>query len=464
MKTVSLSILAAAGALAANSEPTYTTSRVPYSTIEPSLASISAAQATVQPLSPTSSVKGLAFDRIIQIWLENTNYNVSAGDSSMQWLASQGILLTNYFAVTHPSEPNYAAVVAGDTFGLENDDFIRFPANISTVVDLLDTKAISWGEYQEHLPYAGFQGFNYSNQKNFANDYVRKHNPLILFDSVSQNDTRARQIKSFVSFYDDLQAKTLPQWSFITPNMSNDAHDTNITFAGSWTRTFLEPLLSNDYFTNNTLVIVSFDENEVYTDPNRVYTVLLGGAIDKSLNGTTDDTFYNHYTTISTVSQNWDLPSLGRWDCDANVLALVANKTGYKNADVSLNGLFFNVSYPGPVSDSKNTPGWWPAPDTLAKCTTGKGVLPAIAAKWGNSTGTYNYTNVYPYDAGSHTETGGTPVIGNADAPSSSSSGSPTSTTGSAASPSKTNAAAPVEVHSGVMAVLGLMGVVAGLV
>lgn len=77
MKTVSLSILAAAGALAANSEPTYTTSRVPYSTIEPSLASISAAQATVQPLSPTSSVKGLAFDRIIQIWLENTNYNVS---------------------------------------------------------------------------------------------------------------------------------------------------------------------------------------------------------------------------------------------------------------------------------------------------------------------------------------------------------------------------------------------------
>lgn len=383
----------------------------------------------------------------------------------MQWLASQGILLTNYYAVTHPSEPNYAAAVAGDHFGLENDDFIRFPANISTVVDLLDSKSISWGEYMEHLPYAGFQGFNYSNQQTFANDYVRKHNPLVLFDSVSQNVTRARQIKSFVSFYDDLQAKTLPQWAFITPNMSNDAHDTNITFAGAWTRSFLEPLLTNDYFMNNTLVIVSFDENEVYTDPNRVYTVLLGGAIDKSLNGTTDATFYNHYSTISTVSQNWDLPSLGRWDCDANVLALVANKTGYKNANISLNGLFFNVSYPGPVSDSKNTPGWWAAPDTLAKCTTGKGVLPAIAATWGNSTGTYNYTNVFPYDAASDTGTGGTPVIGSADAPGSSSSGSPTSTTtGSAASPSKTNAAAPVAMQSGVMTVIGLMGLVAAFI
>lgn len=390
----------------------------------------------------------------------------------MQWAASQGILLTNYFAgtvncssalslllrqaltpalVTHPSEPNYAASVAGDYFGIENDDFLRFPANISTVVDLLDSKAIAWGEYQEHLPYPGFQGFNYSNQQNFANDYVRKHNPLILFDSVSQNETRSRQIKSLASFYDDLNAKKLPQWSFITPNMSNDAHDTNMTFAGNWAKSFLEPLLTNDYFMNSTLVILSFDENEIYSEPNRVYTVLLGGAIDKSLHGTSDSMFYNHYSTISTVSQNWDLPSLGRWDCDANVLALVANKTGYKNTNVSLNGLYFNVSYPGPLSDKKNTPGWWPAPDTLAKCTTGKGVLPAIAALWGNSTGTYNYTNVYPYDAASGTGTGGTPVIGTADAPNSSTSGSPTTS-------SAPSAAMAVGIRQDLMTFLGVAG------
>ena len=78
MRTSLLQVLAAAGALAAGTEPPYTSSRVPFSTIEPSVASISAAQATVQPLSPTANVKGVAFDRVFQIWLENTNYNVRA--------------------------------------------------------------------------------------------------------------------------------------------------------------------------------------------------------------------------------------------------------------------------------------------------------------------------------------------------------------------------------------------------
>jgi acid phosphatase len=372
----------------------------------------------------------------------------------MQWLASQGILLTNYYALTHPSQPNYAASVAGDNFGLDNDGFVRFPANISTVVDLLDSQDISWGEYMEHIPYAGFKGFNYSDQQTYANDYVRKHNPLVSFDSISQNGTRLRQTKSFVSFYDDLQAKTLPQWAFITPNMTDDGHDTNTTFAASWLRSFLTPLFTDQYFMNDTLVVVSFDENDAYAEPNRVYTLLLGGAIDKSLNGTTDDTFYNHYSTISTVSMNWGLPSLGRWDCNANVLALVANKTGYKNADVNLNGLYFNASFPGPLSNSKNTPGWWPAPDTLAKCASGKGVLPAIAAKWGNSAGTYNYSNVYPLDTASGTSTGTS---------SSGSGNTPTATTGSAAGSSHTNAAVTLAMGPGAMVLLGLVVTAGGM-
>lgn len=376
--------------------------------------------------------------------------------------------------MTHPSEPNYAAVVAGDTFGMDHDDFISFPSNISTVVDLLDTKGISWGAYQEDLPYPGFQGFNFSNQQTLANNYVRKHNPLVLFSSITNNETRSSQIKSFVNFTSDLTAQKLPQWSFVTPNMLNDGHDTNITFAASWARSFLEPLLKNDYAMKNTLVILSFDENEDYPTPNRVYTVLLGGAIDKSLQGTTDDTFYNHYSTISTVSVNWDLPSLGRWDCDANVLALVANKTGYRNADVKVDGLYFNASYPGPVADKQYTPGWWPAPNTQAKCASGHGVLPAIADTWGKQqAGTYNYTNVYPYDAVAGVATGGTLVTGvndrdnstsgGGDSGSGSGSGTGSSTsTSSAPTPSKTNAASPVRPGA-VAAALAALGFVAAL-
>ncbi len=56
----------------ASSATTSYASRLPLSTIEPSLTQIVAAEATQTVLSPVSNVKGVAFDRIVQIWLENT--------------------------------------------------------------------------------------------------------------------------------------------------------------------------------------------------------------------------------------------------------------------------------------------------------------------------------------------------------------------------------------------------------
>jgi acid phosphatase len=162
--------------------------------------------------------------------------------------------------------------VGGDNFGMDNDDFNHVPSNISTVVDLLDTKGISWGEYQEDMPYPGYLGFNFTNQQNTSrNDYVRKHNPLIIYDSVTSNATRLSLIKNFTSFGSDLAAQTLPQWSFMTPNMTNDGHDTTVTFTANWARTFLEPLLNNSYFMNNTLVVLTFDEDDTYTEHNNVF-------------------------------------------------------------------------------------------------------------------------------------------------------------------------------------------------
>ena len=96
---------------------------------------------------------------------------------------------------------------------------------------------------------------------------------------------------------------------------------------------------------------------------------------------------------LSTVELNWGLPSLGRWDCNANVLALVANKTGYTNAVVNTTNLYFNSSYPGPLSDTKYIP-VWPVP-TNGKCAAGS-ILSSVVSTWGSAGGTRNYTNVFP--------------------------------------------------------------------
>ncbi|RWQ98521.1 phosphoesterase family-domain-containing protein [Paecilomyces variotii] len=367
---------------------------------EPTLQEIEAAAATTLPLSPVSNVKGVAFNKFYQIWLENIDYSAAAGDPNQQWLAKQGITLTNYWAVTHPSEPNYCASAGGDTFGMDNDNFNQVPANISSIADLFDTKKIAWGEYQEHMPYPGFQGFNYSNQVTMAGDYVRKHNPLILYDSVTQDNNRLRQIKNFTNFYEDLEHEKLPQYAFITSNLTNDAHDTTITFGSKWERGFVQPLLENEYFMKDTLLLLTFDETHLYPTGNRVFSILLGGAIPEELKGTEDNTFYTHYSTIASLSANWGLPSLGRWDCGANIFEIVANKTGYVNYEVDTTNLYLNQTLPGPFSTntySTYTPDW-PVPATSGQCSAGHGILEQVKKTWGHLEPTYNYTSPFPYD------------------------------------------------------------------
>lgn len=178
--------------------------------------------ANIATVAGQSWVKGKAFDRIAIIWLENTDYDLAAGDPNLTWLAKKGISLTNYFAVTHPSQPNYAASISGDYYGVNHDDMIAIPSNVSTLVDLLEDKGISWAEYQEDMPSVGFQGMSYTNPKTGANMYVRKHNPAVLYDSVAQKQDRLAKIKPLTSFNVDMGKNQLPQWMFITPNMTSD--------------------------------------------------------------------------------------------------------------------------------------------------------------------------------------------------------------------------------------------------
>ncbi|TVY38918.1 Phosphate-repressible acid phosphatase [Lachnellula occidentalis] len=355
-------------------------------------ADVHAAQATARTSSHTSHVKGQAFDRYVSIWFENTDFDMAAADPNFQFFAKKGITLLNNFAVTHPSEPNYMASVGGDYFGLDGDPFTQVPENISSVVDLLEDKGISWSMYEEDMPYTGYQGFDWVNQQNGANDYVRKHNPEVLYNSVVTNSDRLTNIKNTTIFYEDLKANKLPQWMFITPNMTSDGHDTSVTVAGKWLRTFLEPLLDDKNFMQNTMVLITFDENETYTIQNRVFSVLLGDAVPQKLVGTTDSNYYNHYSEIATVEANWCLDTLGRWDVGANVFSNVAAHTGDQvrtwNSQPDFEHRYFNYSYPGIFNSEKFAV--QPVPDTSPSDRTHRATFPGIQKQW-ETYQKYNY-------------------------------------------------------------------------
>jgi acid phosphatase len=309
--------------------------------------------------------------------------------ANLAFLASKGITLTNHYAVTHPSQPNYIAAIGGDYFGMANDDFLSVDANVTTLIDLLEQKGISWSEYQEDQPYSGFEGMGWVNQQDGRTDYVRKHNPAVIYNANAAVEDRLAKIKNLTMFFEDLKNNTLPQWMFITPNMTSDGHDTSITVAGTWTRTFVEPLLNDTRFMNNTLVLITFDENSSYAKQNKILGILLGDAVPAALAGTTDSNFYNHYSEIASVQANWGLDSLGRWDVGANVWALVANKTGdvirtWSDKAVPLAQMYWNQSYDG-VMNPKPVKPIYPAPNVFLKHGN-RTVFQPIVDLWKNTT------------------------------------------------------------------------------
>lgn len=190
---------------------------------------------------------------------------------------------------------------------------------------------------------------------------------------------------------------------FVTPNMTSDGHDTSVTVAGVWLRTFLAPLLKNKNFMDNTLVLITFDENETYTIQNKVFSILIGDAVPKKLVGTTDNSFYNHYSEIATVEANWNLHTLGRFDVGANVFDFVAAKTKdqvKKWTGTPLNQYYFNASYAGIFNAVAGKWSPQPVPDLVSLCN-GRTVLPAIKKYWQGKKGTY-YKNVLEIPDGSH--------------------------------------------------------------
>ncbi|KAG1297549.1 hypothetical protein G6F66_002498 [Rhizopus arrhizus] len=245
--------------------------------------------------------KGKVFDHILQIWFENQDYDVVAKTSGFTNLQKYGILLDNYNALTHPSQPNYVASAGGSNYGITDDSTSTISASVKTIFDLLEKAGLTWKLYQEDIPSVGWTGTR-------SGLYVRKHNPAVSYASINKNSTR---LKNIVSYTD---AKT----------------------AGEWLSDFFDNTLNDPYVMDNVLILLTFDETATYSIRNKVWSLLMG-AVPDDLKGTTDSTFYSHYSILSTVEQNWDLGNLGQQDTNkkmANVFKFVADQIGYENVNV----------------------------------------------------------------------------------------------------------------------------------
>jgi acid phosphatase len=229
------------------------------------------------------------------------------------------------------------------------------------------------------------------------------YSPFISYDSINLNGSRLAKIRSFADFDNDVKANTLPQYAHLSPDMLNDGHNTSLQYAANWTQAFLTPLLANDQFMKNTLILLTYDESETYSIPNRIVSLLLGGAIPANQKGTQDSTLYTHYSILSTLENNWDLPNLGRYDVGANVFQFVADQTGYTNhppADIaSVNN---SLSYGGFLNSNLAAYKPIPPPNLQLVGAGGQGVDKAVRAGWGLAA-----SELTPYDGSGNIYDGG---------------------------------------------------------
>jgi hypothetical protein len=166
----------------------------------------------------------------------------------------------------HPSEPNYLWLEAGTNFGISNDDnpAINHQSTTQHFVTLLDHAHISWKSYQEGIsgmvcPLTG-DGL-----------YAPKHNPMIFFDDVTTtNDPHSSSciahLRPYSELVTDLQQHTQPRYTFITPNLCNDMHDTcaplndALKQGDTWLAQNLPVILNSQAYQNGGIVFITWDE------------------------------------------------------------------------------------------------------------------------------------------------------------------------------------------------------------
>jgi hypothetical protein len=232
------------------------------------------------------------------IMMENHGYTELIGNSQAPYinsLAAKYAVATNYYGITHPSEPNYLAAVSGSFQGVWDDcqagstvtctpeEF--WPADIialngpndatdadpmtdaqysaasvvphvflgNTIADELNQSGRSWKAYMQALPKSPSQGdLTPANEivywPNFVPAdgggqvqvklYAEKHNPFLYFANVRNDASQLARIVPYDDgqghgFMADLKSGNVPAFSFVVPDQCADMHGIS-TAATAW--------------------------------------------------------------------------------------------------------------------------------------------------------------------------------------------------------------------------------------
>jgi phosphatidylinositol-3-phosphatase len=262
------------------------------------LSALVAVRAGVHPAGPIESVASAIPTpaHIVVVIEENHSNSAVIGNKSasyMTWLANNGAQMTQSFAITHPSEPNYLALFAGSTFGLASD---ACPVNAGAAPNLaseLLAAGYTFAGYSEDLPSVGSTAC-------VAGKYARKHVPWADFTNIP-----AANSVPFSDFNARSDYGSLPTVSFVIPNLDNDMHDGTVAQADNWLQANLSAY-ANWAKANNSLLVVTWDEDDGGAN-NQIPTIFYGAGVRPAAYSEP----ISHYNVLSTLEQMYGLNKTG---------------------------------------------------------------------------------------------------------------------------------------------------------
>jgi phosphoesterase family protein len=239
-----------------------------------------------------------AIERVFVVVLENKDAGDALRQPFLGRLAKEGAYLANYYAVAHPSQPNYIALISGSIRGVGGDGNVDLDR--PHLGDALDAAGTSWKSYAEQFP-------GHCDLRRKAGRYVRRHEPFLSFADVQRRPESCGRIVNAAELDRDLAAGQLPRFALYIPDLDNDGHDKPLAYADAQMEKRFGPLLKDPEFTRGLLLVVTFDEDDSHVSrrDNHIYTILWGSSVQP---GAVSHDVYDHYDLLRTFEEIFHLP------------------------------------------------------------------------------------------------------------------------------------------------------------
>jgi len=290
------------------------------------------------------------FQHVFIFMMENTSFSNLIGNPNAPFINSAAAkygLATNYFGVTHPSQPNYIAATSGSTHGVNSDSDVIL--DVPNIVDQIEGSGRTWKGYMQ-----SFSLCSTPLQSTCGNQlYERKHNPFVSYLDVQTNPARMANIVDYSQFATDLANNSVPDYSWISPDQCNDMHGRSgpltdpcrfanvqglIATGDAFLQDAVSAIMSSRAWNGNSIIFITWDESSfTNTPPFDKYPFGFGdtsGCCDANPGGghvvmitishsdhssRTSNVAYNHFSMLATIEGGWKLGCLA-FTCDtANV-------------------------------------------------------------------------------------------------------------------------------------------------